>query len=279
MSQKGIYKKANGPGWDYDPDNKRAKENKFFELTASDKVATRKKSEKKGKPRSDHKHDYESVYVWRKGYYTERLYGAVAQRCAICGKVETSYHFRAYRQEQKYLGELKHFFEVENTIMPIPNTEYQKTVYLSGSKTVNVLTVDVKNKIIDMMHRNYRFIIGDFEGASIQMQKLLYECGYQNVVVYYKGDYPLVNLGGWKGKHLPYNCKEQALLDCNEGFMVMDREEEWWRTDLQKLIANQKACEVCIYQKGMAEPISAAIWRICNEKDLGWLVESCKQWI
>lgn len=279
MAQKGIYKKANGPGWDYDPDNKRAKENKFFEQAASDEVATRKKSEKKGKPRSDHKHDYENIYVWQKGYVKEGLYGAVAQRCAICGKVETSYHFRAYRQEQKYLGELKHFFEVKDTIMAIPNTEYQKTVYLSGSKTVNVLTVDVKNKIIDMMHRNYRFIIGDFEGASIQMQKLLYECGYQNVVVYYRGDCPLVNLGAWKGKYLPYNCQEQALLDCNEGFMVMDREEEWWRSDLQKLIANQKQCEVCIYQKGMAEPISAAIWRIGNGKDLEWLVERCKQWI
>ena len=279
MAQKGIYKKANGPGWDYDPDNKRAKENKFFEQAASDEVATRKKSEKKGKPRSDHKHDYENIYVWQKGYVKEGLYGAVAQRCAICGKVETSYHFRAYRQEQKYLGELKHFFENKDTIMPIPNTEYQKTVYLNGSKTVNVLTISVKNEIVDMMHRNYRFIIGDFEGASIQMQKLLYECGYQNVVVYYRGDCPLVNLGAWKGKHLPYNCQEQALLDCDEGFMVMDREEEWWRADLQKLIANQKACEICISQKGMAEPISAAIWRICNEKDLEWLVESCKQWI
>lgn len=279
MSQKGIYKKANGPGWDYDPDNKRAKENKFFEQAASDKVATRKKSEKKGKPRSNHKHDYENIYVWQKGYVKEGLYGAVAQRCAICGKVETSYHFRAYRQEQKYLGELKHFFEVKDTIMAIPNTEHQKIVYLNGSKTVNVLTVDVKNKIIDMMHRNYRFIIGDFEGASIQMQKLLHESGYKNVTVYYSGDYPRLNLGEWKSKHLPYNCQEQALLDCDEGFMVMDREEEWWRADLQKLIANQKACEVCISQKGMAEPISAAIWRICNEKDLEWLVESCKQWI
>jgi hypothetical protein len=48
---------------------------------------------------------------------------------------------------------------------------------------------------------------------------------------------------------------------------------------LQKLIANQKQCEVCIYQKGMAEPISTAIWRIGNEKDLEWLVERCKQWI
>ena len=30
MSEKGIYKKANGPGWDYDPDNKRAKERRMF---------------------------------------------------------------------------------------------------------------------------------------------------------------------------------------------------------------------------------------------------------
>ena len=63
MSEKGIYKKANGPGWDYDPDNKRAKENKFFDKIASDKVATRKKSLKRGKPRADHKHEYKSVVV------------------------------------------------------------------------------------------------------------------------------------------------------------------------------------------------------------------------
>ena len=137
----------------------------------------------------------------------------------------------------------------------------------------------MKNKIVDMMHRNYIFIIGDSDGVDFQMQKLLKECGYKNVAVYYNGDYPRFNLGEWKSKHLPYNCNEQALLDCDEGFMVMDRKEEWWRADLQKLIANQKACEVCISQKGMAEPISAAIWRIDNEKDLEWLVESCKQWI
>ena len=97
MSQKGIYKKANGPGWDYDPDNKRAKENKFFEQVASDNVASRKRSEKKGKPRSNHKHDYENVYVWRKGYLREGLYGEVVRRCTQCGKIERSYYFRAYR--------------------------------------------------------------------------------------------------------------------------------------------------------------------------------------
>ena len=280
MGQKGIYKKVNGPGWDYDPASKRAKENKFFEQVASDKVVTRKKSEKKGKPRSNHKHDYESVYIWRKGYFREGLYGEVLKRCAICGKVETSYHFRAYRQEQKYLGKLKHFLQTDgDAFIPISATEYQKTVYLYGSKNINVLTVDVKNKIVDMMHRNYIFIIGDSDGVDFQMQKLLKESGYKNVAVYYNGDYPRFNLGEWKSKHLPYNCQEQALLDCNEGFMVMDREEEWWLVALQKLVSNQKQCEVCIYQKGMAEPIFAAIWRIGNEKDLEWLKERCAQWI
>ena len=49
MAEKGIYKKANGPGWDYDPDNKRAKENKFFEQAASANVANKKKVKPKSK--------------------------------------------------------------------------------------------------------------------------------------------------------------------------------------------------------------------------------------
>ena len=252
MAEKGIYKKANGPSWDYDPDNKRAKENKFFEKTSSDKVVSRKKSNKKGKPRADHKHEYKSIMVWWKSSWKNAIHSRLAKRCAICGNVERAYGYLDYRKEKKYLGELQHFWEDEKEcLIPISATEHQKTIFLGGSKICNVLTFDVKNDIIQMMNCNHKILIGDDMGADFQMQKLLKENGYQNVTVYYSGVRPRINFGGWKEKHIPANkCAlggdiqrdkdEQMTADCHEGFMLLKGKTCDAIANVEGLLANKK---------------------------------------
>lgn len=287
MSEKGIYKKANGPSWDYDPDNKRAKENKFFEKAANDKVISRKKSDKKGKPRADHKHEYKSVLVWSKSSWREEIYGMVVNRCTICGNVERTYCYREYRKEKKYLGELQHFWEDEKEcLIPISATQYQKTIFLGGSKTCNALTIDVKNKIVQMMNCNYKILIGDDIGADLQMQKLLKENGYQNVVIYYSGERARINLGGWKEKYIPVNkyasgdemqrCRdEQMTTDCDEGFMVMKGKTRGTTANVERLLAVKKKCKVGLYREREIEPLGASTRSIDNENDfkmlLSWL--------
>ena len=284
MSEKGIYKKANGPGWDYDPDNKRAKENKFFEKSASDKVATRKKSQKKGKPRADHKHEYKSVVVWSKNSWRQEIYGRVVSRCVICGSVERTYFYRDYRKEKKYLGELQHFWEDEqDKLTPIPATQYQKTIFLGGSKICNVLTVDVKNEIIQMMYCNHKILIGDAMGADLQMQKLLKESGYQNVTVYYSGERARFNLGGWKEKYIPANKyakgydiqrqkDEQMTLDCDEGFMVLKGKTRGSIANVERLLASKKKCVVRFYQENEIESLCSSMREINDEDDFKMLL-------
>lgn len=277
MSEKGVYKKANGPGWDYDPDNKRAKENKFFEKTASDKVASRKKSKKKGKPRADHKHEYKSVLIWWKSSWRQEIYSRVASRCVICGSV--TYSYREYREEKKYLGELQHFWEDEKEcLIPISATQYQKTIFLGGSKLCNTLTIDVKNEIVQMMNCNHKILIGDDIGADLQMQKFLQENGYRDVVVYYSGNRPRINLGGWKEKYIPVNkyasgyemqrCRdEQMITDCDAGFMVMKGKTCGTVANIERLLANKKKCKVRFYRKREIEPLCATTRLIDNEND------------
>ena len=57
MSEKSIYKKATGKAWNYDPDNVRSKEDKFFKQTTSDTVKGKKKAQPKTVERADHKHE------------------------------------------------------------------------------------------------------------------------------------------------------------------------------------------------------------------------------
>lgn len=273
MSEKGIYKKANGPSWDYDPNNKRSKENKFFEQAASDEVVSGKKSQKKGTPRADHKHEYAPICVWRESRFFKRVFGTTAKKCTVCGKVDFSSERRLFRcEEQTYVGEVEHFWnENEHKLTPFIPTEYQKKVLLAGAKNVNELTSDVKNKLVEMMNCQFPFLISDSEGGDFQLQKLLQKNGYPHVTVYYRGVRPRFNLGGWKTKSAPYNLEEQMLQDCDEGFIVVKGKDEQLQARMKSFLAQKKEFEVCVYNERVIEPRFASCFGVRSEKDLEYL--------
>ena len=70
MSQKGLYKKTIGSGWDHSPDSQRPREKRFFEKAESGQVGKKNKSKAEGKPRANHRHAYEIVLIWRKSHFS-----------------------------------------------------------------------------------------------------------------------------------------------------------------------------------------------------------------
>lgn len=52
------------------------------------------------------------------------------------------------------------------------------------------------------MNCGYKIIVGDAIGADLQIQKLLLENGYENVIVYYSGERARINLGVWQTKYI-----------------------------------------------------------------------------
>lgn len=287
MSQKGLYKKTIGSGWDHDPDSQRPRENRFFEKAESGEVDKKSKSKAKGKPRADHKHVYEPVLIWRKSYSSERIYGYVKKFCPICGRQDSqSVYAWLKKTEHKYFGRLRHFFEDErDNLTPIDENTYRKTIFLGGSTAVDTLSVNVKNELIDILNCGHKLIVGDNTGADLQFQKLLYENGYENVVVCYSGARPQINLGNWKTKYVPANKyafggelqkqqNEQMAQESDEGFILMRGESPTVLATIRRFIAKQKPCRVVSYnEKSYIRFSCASSWLVETERDMEWLLE------
>ncbi len=287
MSQKGLYKKTIGSGWEHDPDSQRPRENRFFEKAESGEVGKKSKSKAKGKPRADHKHVYEPVLVWHKSYLSEKIYGCVKKFCPICGRQDSQSVYAWFRKtEHKYFGKLRHFFEDESdNLTPIDENTYRKTIFLSGSTAVDTLSWSVKNELIDILHCGHKIILGDGMGADLQFQKLLSENGYENVIVYYSGDRLRINLGNWQTKYIPVNKyatgdelqrqkNEQMAQESDEGIMFLRGESPTVLATLRCFIAKQKPCRVVLYDgKKYAGVSCASSWRVETEQDIEWLLQ------
>ncbi len=286
MSQKGLYKKTIGSGWDNDPDSQRPRENRFFEKAESGEVAKKNKSKAKGKPRADHKHVYEPILVWEKSTYSKKISGHVKEYCLACGRQNAkSAYAWLHKTERKYLGKLKHFYEDESgNLKPIDENTYRKTVFLGGSTTVDTLSWSVKNELIDILHCGHKIIIGDGMGADLQIQKLLSESGYENVVVYYSGDRPRINLGNWQTKYISVNKyatgeelqrqkNEQIAQESDEGYILMRGDSPTVLETVQGFVAKQKFCQVALYnEKKYAKISCSGSWRVEAEQDIEWLL-------
>ena len=285
MAEKGLYKKAVDSWSDDVKFSARAKENKMFENNQSEKVGARKKSIKKGAPRSNHKHAYKAVIVWRKSCFSGKISYFVGGRCSICGKMERRYYsLFGGESEKTYLGGLAHFFEENDKYTPIDSKTYQKTIFLGGSKIINRLDDRIKEDLIDYMNLGYKILIGDSLGADKEMQKLLAKNGYPFVTVYYSGDRPRVNLGNFKTKHLSSNKylsdyerqklkDNQMATDCDYGYMLLQGQTKGTMANVNKLLKQNKPCYVIMHDKNGVYARNAIIKKEDDLRHIDWYYE------
>lgn len=281
MSEKGLYKKTIGPGWDHPEDAQRSRENRFFDKAHKDEVSKKSKSKAKSTPRSNHKHVYNPVLIWRKNIFNwlnDDVSGSVAKRCEICGRLEKSaFSYLFHSNENKYYGPLRHFCcDEQDNLFEIDPAKFRKIIFLGGSKIINNLGEDVIYDLISFMNCGHYIIIGDCMGADLQIQKLLSESKYPNVTVYYSGDRPRINLGNWKTKYISCNkylsdyerqkVKDvQMAIDSNEGYMILKEETKGTIANIKKLIELNKKCRVRV--ESCAELKKYLRYRQFNVKD------------
>ena len=287
MSEKSLYKKLVKTWFDDDKCQQRARENRFYEKANGEKVGVKPKSKAKPNPRADHKHEYIPIVIWDKFAWNNKICGGVGDRCRICGKKKQDYtYFRMVDEPRKYYGETEHFREENGQLTPIDKNTYRKTIFLGGSQTLNGLTIEVKNKLVDFMNLGHKFVIGDCKGTDLEMQKFLAENGYKNVVVYYSGDRVRINVGGWEEKKIEANTfdkgyelykrkDEQMSADSDEGFMILRSETRGTMANIERLAALKKDCLVAFPEKSVrARRLNRALYdmRLINkEDDLVWL--------
>lgn len=287
MSEKGFYKKLVDKWFDDDKSQQRAREGQFYNTDTGEKVGKKPKSKAKPNTRADHKHEYVPVVIWGKSYLWG-ICGSVGKRCRICGKKKQSYTFFRTAEPRKYYGEMEHFWEENNKLTPIDKNAYRKTIFLGGSQTVNVLMVEVKNKLVDFMNLGHKFAIGDCKGADLEMQKFLAENGYKNVVVYYSGDRARINIGGWEEKNVGANKfdkgyelykrkDEQMAANADEGFMILKGATRGTIANIERLIALNKECVVAYLDKSArAKRLNTPVYDVrsfTSDKDVQCLKE------
>lgn len=261
MSEKGLYKKLTDMWLDDDKSQQRARENQFYDKANGEKVGKKPKSKAKPNPRADHKHEYVHIVIWYKSSWRNKICGIVGRRCRICGKLYRDYRYKKYDEPHKYYGDIEHYWQDDgNKLIPIDKTAYQKTIFLGGSQTVDELTAEVKNKLVDFMNLGHTFVIGDCKGADLAIQKLLAENKYKNVVVYYGGERARVNIGGWEEKKIEANKydkgyelykrkDEQMTIDADEGFMILKGDTRGTMANIERLVALKKDCLVAFPER------------------------------
>ena len=287
MSEKSLYKKLVNTWFDDDKRQQRARENQFYEKANGEKVGVKPKSKAKPNPRADHKHEYIPIVIWNKAAWNNKICSGVGDHCRICGKKKQDYtYFRMVDEPRKYYGEMEHFWEENGKLTPIDKNTYRKTIFLGGSQTLNALTVEVKNKLVDFMNLGHKFVIGDCKVADLTMQKFLAENGYKNVVVYYSGDRIRINVGGWEEKKIGVNKfdkgyefykrkDEQMAADADEGFMILNGETRGTMANIERLAVLKKNCLVAFPEKSeRARRLNTPLYDmrlIRKEEDIVWL--------
>ena len=282
MSEKSIYKKATGDGWDYNPDNARAKENKFFKQTTSDTVKGKKKAQPKTVERADHKHEYAPAIVWedswlhkgKKVFYTANV-------CPVCGRKE-SFNFRSYFRQDKekeipYFGELPHFERVEGVedLVKIEMDKYARKVFIGGSRVLEELSVKIKNELVEYMHAGATFLIDEGMGADLLVQKFLAKNGYRKVLIYTANEKAKINVGFWEEKQVNgYGEQDKTPTmanDADEGFMLFKENSAEMMANVERLVAQGKTCKVAFKRKGYGNVYYREIRDVGDERNVEWL--------
>ena len=71
-------------------------------------------------------------------------------------------------------------------------------IFISGSKTINCLSGEVKKFLQGCAENGDEFIVGDCSGVDKAAQTILSALGVKKVTVYCSGKSPRNNVGGWK---------------------------------------------------------------------------------
>jgi hypothetical protein len=282
MSEKSIYKKATGKAWNYDPENARPKEDKFFKQTTSDTVKVKKKVQPKTVERADHKHEYSPVIVWGNSWRNKaRKVFHTASVCPICGR-EEHFSFCAYfcqdkEKEIHYLGELPHFERVEGVedLVKIERDKYAQKIFVGGSKTLTELSMEVKNALVEYMHANATFLVGDNTGADLLVQKFLAKNGYRKVLIYTANEKAKINVGFWEEKQVNgYGEQDKTPTmanDDDEGFMLFKENSADVMANVERLVAQGKTCKVAFKRKGYGNVYYREIRDVGDERNVEWL--------
>lgn len=151
------------------------------------------------------------------------------------------------------------------------------TVFLSGSRRVSRLPAAVTSRLDNIISSGFEVITGDANGADKAMQRHFADRMYSSVKVYFVGDAPRNNVGGWDQEHVDvphgfkgrdfYAQKDKHMARIADfGLIVWDGKSPGSVQNMLWLIENEKKCVVFHHP-------SKTFHNIRNQDDLSSVLE------
>jgi hypothetical protein len=94
------------------------------------------------------------------------------------------------------------------------------TVFLSGSRAISRINDEIRQRIDNIVEKDFNIVVGDANGADKAMQSYLAEISYPHVTVYYVGEKSRNNVGDWQSE----NVAVSGNLTGRDFYTVKDKE-------------------------------------------------------
>src|SRR5258708_28819730 len=126
-----------------------------------------------------------------------------------------------------------------------------QAVFVAGSRALSKLNAQVKERLDNILRKEFTVLVGDANGVDKAVQRYLAECAYRHVVVYCM-EVCRNNLGNWpirshsaeppikRDRHY-YGIKDRAMAkDASCGFMLWDGISRGTLTNVVNLLDDDK---------------------------------------
>jgi hypothetical protein len=125
------------------------------------------------------------------------------------------------------------------------------TVFVSGSRKISRLNMETRNRLKNVVDKQFSILVGDANGADKVFQKYLAEMRYPNVVVFCSGGHCRNNLGNWNVKNISvdsklkgrdfYTQKDKAMAaEADYGLVLWDGKSPGSFNNIMELVKNRK---------------------------------------
>lgn len=129
------------------------------------------------------------------------------------------------------------------------------TVFLSGSRGISRLNDKVRDRVKNMINKEFRIIIGDANGADKALQKYLSDLHYSNVMVFCSGQICRNNVGHWDIRQVTVDAKlrgrafytqkdKEMASEADYGFILWDGKSAGSINNVLELLKREKTVVV-----------------------------------
>jgi len=155
------------------------------------------------------------------------------------------------------------------------------TVFVSGSRNISRLNKAIRDRLQNIIDKQFAIIVGDSNGADKALQKYFFEISYKNVIVFCSGNSCRNNLGKWHEKHVfvePklkgrdfYTKKDKEMAaKADYGFVLWDGKSPGSFNNIIELL--KKHTNALVYFSPQKK-----FYSVSNLEDAQKLLEKCDQ--